>query len=146
MAELLTEVRALRADLNQAAGASMRMQLLVARLSLQEQRVNTVGRQLTDVNAQLDAAGRARTAVEDRVKNFEGAIAARTVPPEQLHDMENVLLGERGNPRPLQAREQQLRNQAADIAALLADEQNRWADFSNRLDALEQSLPSATGR
>ena len=64
MAELLTEVRALRADVNQAAGASMRMQLLVARLSLQEQRVNTVGHQLTDVTAQLDAAVRERTAKE----------------------------------------------------------------------------------
>jgi hypothetical protein len=45
MAELLAEVRGLRADVNPAAGASMRMQVLVARLSLQ-QRINVVGRQL----------------------------------------------------------------------------------------------------
>jgi hypothetical protein len=36
---LLAEVRALRADLNQATGASIRTQLLVARLTLQEQRI-----------------------------------------------------------------------------------------------------------
>src|SRR4029077_13444243 len=46
---LLTEVRALRAELNQAAGASIRTQLLVARLTLQEQRINTISKQLADV-------------------------------------------------------------------------------------------------
>jgi chromosome segregation ATPase len=146
MAELLTEVRALRADLNQAAGASMRMQLLVARLSLQEQRVNTVGHQLTDVTAKLDAAVRARTEVEARIKNFENAVAARTAPADQLRDMENNIASEKGNLRPLQAREQQLRSQAGEVENLLTAEQNRWSEFNGRLDDLERSLPAATGR
>src|SRR6185503_3038870 len=50
---LLAEVRAIRADLNNVAGSSIRTQLLVARLQLQEQRINTVARQLSDVQAQL---------------------------------------------------------------------------------------------
>jgi len=41
--ELLTEVRALREDVNQAASASIRAQLIVARLQLQEQRINVLG-------------------------------------------------------------------------------------------------------
>jgi hypothetical protein len=43
--ELLTEIRGLRADLQQAAKISIRAQLLVARLQLQEQRINVVGGQ-----------------------------------------------------------------------------------------------------
>jgi len=42
--DLLAEVRELRAEIHQAAGASIRTQLLVARLQLQEQRLNAVFR------------------------------------------------------------------------------------------------------
>src|SRR6186997_289339 len=40
--ELLTEVRALRADINNAAKSEMRAQLLGMRLQLQEQRIGVV--------------------------------------------------------------------------------------------------------
>ncbi len=52
MEALLGEVRGLRAEVHQAAGASIRTQLLVARLSLQEQRLNGVAKQLADVQTQ----------------------------------------------------------------------------------------------
>ena len=42
MAALLAEVKGLRAEINEAASGSMRMQLLVARLSLQEQRITAL--------------------------------------------------------------------------------------------------------
>lgn len=144
--DLLAEVRALRADLNQAAGSSMRMQLLVARLSLQEQRVNTVGRQLTDVTAQLDAAIGARADRENRLNGFEAALAAHTIPSDQVKDIEAEVAADRANLAPFRAREQQLRNQAAEVTSLLTAEQNRWSDFNGRLDDLERSLPAATGR
>ena len=51
--DLLAEVRALRAEINQVAGESIRAQLFVARLQLQEQRVNEVTRQLSDVQSRL---------------------------------------------------------------------------------------------
>jgi len=70
---LVAEVRALRAEINQVAGAGIRMQLLVARLQLQEQRVFTVARQLTDAQNAL-AASRARLAGEQvRVRQLEEA-------------------------------------------------------------------------
>src|SRR5687768_6244886 len=50
---VVAEIRALRADLNQRLEATMRMQLLVARLQLQEQRTSTVVGQLRDVEARL---------------------------------------------------------------------------------------------
>lgn len=33
-----------------------------------------------------------------------------------------------------------LRNQIAELSGVLTAEQNRWADFNERIDALERSL------
>ena len=51
--DLLAEMRGLRADLNQSSTASVRAQLLVGRLQLQEVRINTLGRDLTDIRQRL---------------------------------------------------------------------------------------------
>jgi hypothetical protein len=68
--QLLDEVRALRVDLSRTSGASIRMQLLTARLQLQEQRIFTTARQLTEVQGQL-AASRAETLeVQQRVERL----------------------------------------------------------------------------
>src|SRR5476649_1090690 len=68
---LLAEVRGLRAELNQAAGTSIRTQLLVARLQLQEQRINTVDKQLAEVRAQLGGLPNALVPMEAGLKRAE---------------------------------------------------------------------------
>src|SRR5918994_1682893 len=70
-AELLAEMKGLRADLRQLLDASIRAQLLVARLQLQEQRITSLARQLTDVQQQLQNNERARGALEPQLKMFE---------------------------------------------------------------------------
>ena len=145
-ADLLAEVRGLRADLNQAAGASMRAQLLVARLSLQEQRIVTLGRQLTELQAQLDTAINHRSALETEAKNLDEAITAGSMPFDRLKDVEAQA---RENKTALaQARhtEQQLRGQESELSGVIAGEQSRWSDFNARLDEIERSLPAAKPR
>ena len=145
--DLLAEVRGLRADISQAAAASMRLQSLLARLSLQEQRINTLGRQVTDLNAQLETVTRERIDQEDHLKQFESAIADGTLPQGlRREDAEAELASQRRALSQKRAREAQLRNQAAEVAGLIATEQNRWSDFNNRLDDLERSLESDTSR
>ena len=46
----------------------------------------------------------------------------------------------------LQAREKQIRQQSTDATTLVSTEQNRWADYNNRLDELERVLPQTGGR
>ena len=107
MDDLLAELRGLRADLSHAAAANMRMQSLVARLSLQEQRINTLGRQLTDVNAHLEAVTRERIAQEDQLKQFESAIAGGSLPPEMpREDAERELGNQKRQASRTRAREQ----------------------------------------
>ena len=47
--DLLEELRAFRSELRDSSATSLRAQLLLARLQLQEQRVNTIWRQLSEV-------------------------------------------------------------------------------------------------
>src|ERR687895_113852 len=61
---LLAEIKALRADLNQRLDASIRAQLLVARLQVQEQRISTLTRQMSDIQQQLQNSEQARSPLE----------------------------------------------------------------------------------
>jgi hypothetical protein len=145
--DLLAELRGLRADLSQSAAASMRMQSLVARLSLQEQRINTMGRQLSDVNNQLEAITRERAAQEDHFKRFESDVATGSIPQDMPREQaEAEIARQKRGLSEMRAREQQLRAQAANVAALYAEEQGRWTEFNGRLDDLERALPPAPGR
>src|SRR5687767_6832701 len=64
MDDVLNELRALRTELKESSAATLRAQLLVARLQLQEQRINTVWRQLSEVDDKLQANEKGRTAPE----------------------------------------------------------------------------------
>ena len=141
MPELLVEVRALRAEVNQAAGASMRMQLLLARLTLQEQRISAAARQLADVQRQLAAVTNDRAELESRIGQMKNAIPKEALPDEarqavqvQLDTLDAALTR-------ASAAEQQLRTQESDLSNLITTEQGRWRDFNAKLDELERSLP-----
>jgi hypothetical protein len=140
--DLLTEVRALRAEINQAAGASIRAQLFVARLQLQEQRVNAVARQLADVQSRLASLLQGQAAMRERLTaTVEGQ--ARLPPEDQSDDQVRALTLqlEQG-----QNREQELRAQESALVNATMAEQSRWTDFNDRLDALERSLPAGSSR
>ena len=136
--ELLTEVRALRAEINQAAGANIRAQLFVARLQLQEQRVNAVTQQLADVQNRLATLQQGQAAMRERLAATEEG-QARLSPEDRSDDQIRALTRqlEQG-----QSRERELQTQESTLSNAVIAEQSRWADFNNRLDALERSLPA----
>ena len=138
--DLLSEIRGLRADLRQTTRASTQMQLLTARLQLQEQRIAVLANQRADVTARLAVETRLRTDAERRVQTFEEEKPTNEsvgIPRAELAAMEKQFKVEYAQHRDA---EQQLRAQESDFAAQIAAEQNRWQDFNNRLDELERSL------
>jgi chromosome segregation ATPase len=140
---LLAEVRGLRADLHQAAGASIRAQLLVARLQLQEQRITVLGNQLADVRRQLAAKESEAAPVAESVKRLEDAAqSSGSRNPEEQREVE--LASAMSKTRLAQMRREiaQLRAQETDVQNSIATEQNRWTDFNTRLDELERQLPA----
>jgi hypothetical protein len=136
MDALLAEVRALRAELTQIAGASIRMQLLVARLQVQEQRVNSISRQLTTVREELSAIAQIRTTIGAQFKDFENEGRAEGLPAtdEKAGNPLKAMLDGQAK------REKELKEQETALEAQLVTEQSRWTEFNDRLDAVEQEL------
>jgi hypothetical protein len=156
---LLEEVRALRAELAQLTRTSLRMQLLTARVQLQEQRIMYFDRQRAELHSQVTAAAeRAAGAaaeierIQDRIKSLSSASPAPTGPGQLGPDvaqamqqamrpaLELALEGTRKEADAASKAEQQLRAQEAEVNANLAGEQGRWNEFNARLDELERSL------
>jgi hypothetical protein len=137
--ELLAEVRALRAEIHQAASAGIRAQLLVARLQLQEQRVVSATRQLLDTQSALTTL-QARTAGErSRLRQLEDASTratsqGRATFQQAILDSGTQIEQQLRQELELQAREKELLRSVHDAQA-------RWADFNSRLDELVGSLP-----
>lgn len=134
---VVAEIRALRADLNQRLEATMRMQLLVARLQLQEQRTSTVVGQLRDVEARLRENDSARQQAAAALK---------------MLGMENVTEAEKkdnpffkmfsGGTEKLDATEAELKQQQGELMRQLSAEQSRWSAFNAQLDQLEKLFPA----
>ena len=155
---LLAEVQALRAELTQLTRTSLRMQLLMARLQLQEQRIMYFDRQRAELHSQVIAAAeRAAAAAMDiestqnQIKSLRPAPSAPTGAGQAAQPdisqymrpmLELALEGARKDAEAASQAEQQLRAQEAEVIANLAAEQGRWNDFNARLDELERSLPT----
>lgn len=146
MDDLLTEMRGLRADLAQMAGVSGRMQVLVARLSLQEQRISALVRQLTDVQREMDTTIRERQDTEAGLAQTEEALKRGSLPPERLIDIDYVVTDMKKLLAQREQRERQLRSTESEVAGLLAQEQSRWNEFNGRIDELERALPTPGSR
>jgi hypothetical protein len=159
---LLEEVRALRAELAQLTRTGLRMQLLMARVQLQEQRILYFDRQRAELHSQVTAASERAAAaateierIQDQIKSLSSASSTPTgpgqvAPPDVAQAMrqamrpalELALEGSRKDAAAASKAEQQLRAQEAEVLANLASEQSRWNEFNARLDELERSLPT----
>ncbi len=140
MDPLLAEVRGLRAELSQAAGASMRTQLLLGRLSLQEQRITALNRQSSELQQQLTNVTRDRIATTEHLERLTTTLQNNTGPVPEQKELEYQLSALKTRVVEQQQEEQRLQNQFAELSRTIAVEQGRWTDFNSRLDELERSL------
>jgi chromosome segregation ATPase len=138
-AELLAEVRGLRADLAKSAGVSGRIQLLSARLSIQEQRLGGLSQQLIEVRDDLARTTSDRLEIEARLEQVNASLT-RAVPIDPLKDaadLRSVLINRLSG---LRDRESQLRAHESEVSAQVTSEERQRRDFNSRLDDLERSL------
>src|SRR5262245_58753397 len=134
---LLTEVKGLRAAMEQMASGSTQAQLLIGRLQLQEGRVTSMIRRLDTVHDNLAAARTQYDQMSGAVKLLQNGAEAGDGPPEEqngiLQGLKSQLAAAKTNVDRLAAEEIQL---AGDIAG----EQQRWIAINQRLDELERTL------
>jgi hypothetical protein len=137
MDELLAEVRALRADLDRAAAASMRGQLLGMRLQLQEQRIAAIGRQLSEVQQRLRANAQARAAILAPMKMF-GAMKA-TAAPDKAEEMDVIFGPLKEQLAALDKSDAELTAEETFLTGQLTDEQSRWSVFNGQIEEMERA-------
>jgi hypothetical protein len=138
--DLLAEIRGLRTDIGQSASANLRAQLLIARLSLQEQRVTALAGQLAETQRGISLRNANPESPVIRLKRLEEAAQAQTAQPDAIASIEQMLPRLREEAAIWQRDERALRAQEDELAALITTEQSRWADFNSRLDDLERAL------
>jgi len=137
---LLAEVRALRAEVTQVTSAGIRTQVLVARLQLQEQRVLNAARQLAEAQKELATVQGRINGERARVWQLEDA-ASRAM--GQGRTVYQQAIAEAGTQiEQLQSQAVQLQAREKELLRAVSDEQFRWTELIDRLDALERGLPA----
>jgi septal ring factor EnvC (AmiA/AmiB activator) len=133
--DVLEELRAFRSELRDSSATSLRAQLLLARLQVQEQRVATIWRQLSEVEGKLQVTEKGGPAPEHLLKLM--GVEPGTDPPAQLApviEMFNAQMAaaERANT--------DLKQRQVELAQLMTNEQSRWTTLNAEIEALEKAL------
>jgi ribosomal protein L29 len=139
--EILTELRALRTELRESSDASLRAQLLVARLQLQEQRINTVWRQLAEVEDSLQANEKNRAAPEGILKMM--GLEPGAEPPKEMAPALEMFKNQMAA---AEKTDSDLKVRQTELMQLMTQEQSRWTVFNTQLEALEKALAAVAPR
>jgi hypothetical protein len=140
MDELLAEVRAIRADLDRAAATSLRGQLLGMRLQLQEQRISTIARQLSDVQQRLRDNAQTRASMLGPLKMFAGMKEpGQPEKPDEANMMKMFLGPLKEQLAALDKSDAELKAEESMLTGQLHDEQNRWTAFNAQIEEMERA-------
>jgi hypothetical protein len=137
--ELVVEVQALRAEMNQAAAASIKAQLLVGRLQMEDQRISSVVRDLETVHAELAANAQMRTETAARIKTLEDSLTGAG--PDTRDDIERQVTTAKGAAQQADRRQQALKRRESTLAKELQEDQARWSEINARLENFEHAIP-----
>ena len=137
MQALLTEVRLLRRTLEKSIMLGPKMQLLLQRAQMQDQKVARISQQLEDVRKQIATEAAQQTKVGESIAQIEQEISseADTERRKQMEDMRAGLkkMAANGPDQQLQTRESALTN-------TLQTEQAVLNEINEKLDALERQF------
>jgi uncharacterized protein YlxW (UPF0749 family) len=133
--DLLEELRAFRTELRDSSATSLRAQLLLARLQVQEQRVSTIWRQLAEVEDRVQATEKDGGTPEHFLKLM--GVAPGTAPPAHLAPVIEMFKTQMAAAEKANA---ELKQRQAELTQLMADEQSRWNTLNAEIEALERAL------
>jgi chromosome segregation ATPase len=141
MKALVGEVRALRLAIERAAASSSQSQLLLGRVQLQENRLATLGRQYQEARTRSRDAQMAEAELENQLRQMADRLdSGAPTPPEERRALEQQVAHLKIRIARQQPWTAQLRSDEAAAADVLSAEQQRWADFNNRLEGIERTL------
>ena len=139
MNALLSEVHALRLAMEQSASIAPRVQLTLARLNIEEQRISQLAAQLDQVRRELSGAALASKKTSDNLVDVEKSL--QTASDDKMRkDLEDAQVHYKRELGQHSFQEQQLRTRENEATQMLSTEQARWIDLNARLDELERLL------
>jgi len=141
---VIAELKALRAELAETAALGVRTQVLVGRLQLQETRIHSLDRQLAETREQRAQAAQTRTAMTAPLKMLGQDAGAP--PAQEDAEAASIFAPLKQLAASQQAREEELGEREASLAAQLAAEQARWVEFSRQLDEIDRKLATRGAR
>jgi CII-binding regulator of phage lambda lysogenization HflD len=133
---LVSELRALRTQLTESSQRGLRLQLLIGRIQMQEQRIAHLDRQRSEVTAKLSE----QMSNLMRMRGQIQVVGTGCDPSIDRRECENMIRAVKTELATQEAAEQRLRAQEADLTNAVSAEQGRWSDFNARLDELDRSL------
>jgi len=136
---LLKEVHALRVALEQSNQIGPRIQIVLARIQLQEERVRNATRQLQDARDKVAEIQTKRSESADRIKQLE-AQQAQMVDPNARKQMDFDITEMKAAIERLNVLEQQYRAKEAEANSLLLNEQGGWNEANDMLKSIERAL------
>lgn len=139
IAALLVEVRQLRIAMERAATTAPQVQLLGARLSVQNERFARVERDHDNAKRELDDLSTALAQTLAQVDNLDNRVAVETN-PERQRQLVQEQADAKAQIAELTAREQRLRARESELAGALAIEHQLWTDLNRRLDEVERAI------
>jgi chromosome segregation ATPase len=134
---LLTEVKGLRAAMEQMASGSTQAQLLVGRLQLQEGRLTSMIRRLDTVR---DNAATARTQYNQLLGSVKMLEQSDEPGDKEASEMPGVLSGLKSQVAAAKANVDRLAAEEMQLTGDIVTEQQRWIAINQRLDELERAL------
>jgi predicted nucleic acid-binding Zn-ribbon protein len=136
---LLKEVHALRIAMEHSNQIAPKVQIALARMQVQEERVRNANRQLQDARNRVRDFENKQAEVSDRIKQTE-AQQAQTVDPNTRKQMDMDIQASKAELAQLSKLEQQSQAQEAEASSQLLNEQAKWNEVNDLLTSIERML------
>ena len=136
--ELLIEVRGLRAALERSASIGARVQLFVARIQLQEQRIAELSHRGASVRSELRSADLDIVNANAAVKGMEESLSR--ISAEDRANAEHEISQLKVRLGVIERRRQELASEETQLAQEMGLEQGRWVAINDQLEQFERSL------
>ena len=139
---LLKEVHALRVAMERSNQIAPKVQIALARMQLQEERVRNANRQLQDARDKIADFQIKTSRLNDGMKQLETK-QTQTVDPKERQQLDFEMAQYKAAVAEHAAEEQQFRTKEAEASSLLLSEQAKWNEVNDLLTSIERVLLAA---
>ena len=139
---VLSEIRLLRQDLQTAAAATRKAQIVIYRLHLQAEVLERATERLENTKSEIAQLESQENSLTEQIKQLE-EMKDRPENEQRRKQFEDHLTNTKANLEAVGPREQELQAKKLQLEADLRAEQARWDRLQDELDRLENSLENS---